>query len=94
MTNKASIHVIVHGHVQGVYFRAFVYQKASALDLTGYVQNLSSGRDVDIQAEGDKDKLEKLLDSIKTGPKGSKIESVTVKWSSYTGEHTDFAIYY
>ena len=46
----------MHGIVQGVGFRPFVYQLASRFHLSGYVINTSQG--VDIEIEG----LEKNID--------------------------------
>lgn len=48
---------IVHGRVQGVYFRAFVKDHAKELGLKGYVRNLSGGRAIEVWAEGEKTKL-------------------------------------
>ena len=44
------VHINVHGVVQGVGFRPFVYQLASKHDLKGWVSNTSE--DVKIEVEG------------------------------------------
>ena len=54
MSNPVALHAIVHGHVQGVFFRAFVAKKAAELALTGYVRNLPSEIDVEVQPKGRK----------------------------------------
>ena len=36
-------HYIVTGRVQGVFFRAFVVERAHALGLRGWVRNLTDG---------------------------------------------------
>ena len=42
-------HVLVNGHVQGVFFRGYVQRRANALGVTGWVRNLADGQvDVDI----------------------------------------------
>jgi acylphosphatase len=92
MSNHVALHAIIHGHVQGVYFRAFVLEKARELGLTGYARNLPSGRDVEVQAEGEKAQLEKLAEYLKAGPVMSLVEETTFTWSKSSGEYTGFTI--
>ncbi len=92
LPNRASLHAIIHGHVQRVFFRAFVLEKANELALTGYVRNLPSGIDVEVYAEGERENLEKLVQYIKKGPPGARIEKVTVNWSKYNEKYTQFSI--
>ena len=94
MSEQASFLAIVHGRVQGVYFRAFVKEHAKALELKGYVRNLSGGRAIEVWAEGEKTKLSELLDYLKTGPSRARVERVDVKWAEYTGRFSDFQLNY
>jgi acylphosphatase len=94
MSEQSAFQAIVHGRVQGVYFRAFVEEHAEALGLSGYVRNLSGGRLLEVWAEGDKGKLEKLLNQIKIGPSRAKVERVDVNWSEYTGKYRGFSVNY
>jgi len=94
MTDLASIQAVVHGIVQGVFFRAFVHRQANRLGLTGYVCNLPSGRAVEVHAEGERKRLEELISYLKIGPPGAKVERVETSWSEYTGSYTDFSIRY
>jgi acylphosphatase len=94
MSDLVSIKVIVHGRVQGVYFRMFVEEKATELGLTGYVRNLPDGRSVETLVEGEKTQLERLTAFLKTGPPPSKVSKVEVSWSEYTGNYQDFSIKY
>jgi len=94
LSSPASLQAIVHGQVQGVFFRAFVSQKAAELGLTGYVRNLSSGREVEVRAEGERDKLDRLVDHLKAGPPNAKVERVSTNWSRYTGRFSGFEIKY
>lgn len=89
----ASVHAVVYGYVQGVFFRAFVSQRASELSLTGYVRNLPGGA-VEVVAEGEKKKLERLISHLKVGPSAAKVERVVTNWSGYTGKYPDFSIRY
>ncbi len=94
MTDQAALQAVIHGHVQGVFFRAFVREKATALGLTGYARNLLSGQDVEVKAEGDRDKLEVLVKSLKVGPPGARVENVAVTWSRYRRQYSQFEVRY
>lgn len=94
MADLAFIQVVVSGHVQGVFFRAFISRRARELGLTGYVRNLAGDMRVEVRAEGEKEKLAKLLDYLKVGPPGARVEGVTADWSEYSGSYTGFQIRY
>jgi len=88
----ASLFATVHGRVQGVYFRAFVQQHASNLGLTGYVKNLLGGRVVELQAEGEREKLEDLVKLLYVGPQGAIVERVEIECSEYSGQFEGFEV--
>lgn len=94
MSEQAAFKAIVYGRVQGVYFRAFVEEHANALGLTGYVRNLSGGRSLEVYAEGDKKKLEELLNQLRIGPSRARVECVDVEWMNYTGKYGHFSVTY
>jgi acylphosphatase len=93
MDEPASLQAIVYGYVQGVFFRAFVSMQARELGLTGYVRNLPEGT-VEVNAEGERNKLEKLIGHLKVGPPGARVEKVVTNWSKHTGSYFDFNIRY
>jgi acylphosphatase len=94
MAQEAYLSARVYGRVQGVYFRYFVREVAKALQLKGYARNLPSGDAVEIQAEGEKQQLEKLVEQLKTGPPGARVEKVETNWSEYSGQFNNFYIRY
>ena len=94
MSERAAFLATVHGKVQGVYFRAFVQEHAKALGLTGYVKNISSGRSIEVYVEGEKEKLEELLNHLKVGPSRARVERVDVEWSEYSGLYSRFWVNY
>lgn len=53
------LRIIIHGAVQGVGFRPFIYRLAVNMDLKGWVNNSTQG--VFIEVEGDKEQLESFL---------------------------------
>jgi acylphosphatase len=89
----ASVHAVVYGYVQGVFFRSFVSQRAGELGLSGYVCNLPQGA-VEVVAEGEKGQLEKLIGYLHTGPPAAKVERVAINWSGYSGKYADFSVRY
>jgi len=93
MTDLASVQAIVYGYVQGVFFRAFASKWATELGLTGYVRNVPGGR-VEINAEGERKQLEKLIDHLKVGPPAARVKKVVTNWSEYSGNYSVFSIRY
>jgi len=94
MAEMAHLSATVYGRVQGVLFRSFAQNVARNLGLKGYTRNLTSGNAVEVQAEGDKQQLEKLVEYLKIGPSSARVERVEVDWSGYSGRFTDFDIRY
>jgi acylphosphatase len=88
------LHAVVHGRVQGVYYRAFIEDVAIALGLTGCVRNLPSGNEVEVEAEGDEDKLRKLTERLKIGPPTAYVDKVDTEWTTPTGRFSSFRISY
>ena len=88
----ASLHVILRGRVQGVFFRAFTQRHAVILGLTGYVGNLPGGRMIEVQAEGKRRQLEELLQHLYQGPVGAKVEEVEASWGDYQGSFSGFEV--
>jgi acylphosphatase len=93
MPELAHLKAIVHGKVQGVYYRAFASRIARSLSLKGYVRNVASGA-VELEAEGMKDVLEELLRRLKAGPDGAEVEKIDVNWPDYTGKYSAFDVRY
>ena len=94
MADLASVRVVVYGYVQGVFFRAFASRQATKLGLSGYVRNLPTGGAVEVQAEGERKQLEKLIGSLKVGPPTARVGKVVTNWSKYTGGYSGFSIRY
>ncbi|MBL7055787.1 acylphosphatase [Candidatus Woesearchaeota archaeon] len=87
------IHLIVHGLVQGVFFRASTIKEAKSLNLVGYAKNLEDGT-VEIIAEGSENKLNKLVDFCKNGPEMSRVDKLDIKFETSKNKFKDFEIQY
>jgi len=94
MADLASVRVIVYGYVQGVFFRDFASRRARELGLTGYVRNLRDVEAVEVNAEGERKQLEKLIGYLEVGPPTAKVTKVVTNWSEYTGSYSGFKIRY
>jgi acylphosphatase len=93
MADLASVQVTVRGRVHGVFFRAFVESWAEELKLTGYVRNRPDGT-VEVMVEGERQKLEKLVEHLKAGPPAARVEEVAAEWAVYTGGFPSFKVMY
>jgi acylphosphatase len=65
--------VVVHGHVQGVFFRDSVRRLAERHRLAGWVRNNRDGT-VEAIFEGDPEAVERLVDFCRQGPRGASVE--------------------
>ncbi|WP_373840114.1 acylphosphatase [Methanospirillum sp.] len=63
------VSMIVSGRVQGVGFRYYVEDIALGMNISGWVRNLSDGT-VEIDAEGEEDKLKNFVRTITNTKKG------------------------
>jgi acylphosphatase len=90
---KSRLHAVVHGYVQGVFFRDHAHRTAGSIGLTGWVKNRMDGT-VEIVAEGDEKDLKKLLAWCHEGPEIARVEKVDIKWEKPTGEFEHFSVKY
>jgi acylphosphatase len=69
--------VVIHGFVQGVYFRDTVRQRAVTRTVTGWVRNNRDGT-VEAVFEGEPDAVEQLVAFCHNGPRGARVDRVEV----------------
>jgi acylphosphatase len=65
--------------VQGVFFRAETERRARSLDLAGWVRNNPDGT-VEAAFEGERERVESMVDWCSRGPALSEVEGVDVDW--------------
>ncbi len=83
--SRRRIHVILSGHVQGVFFRRSTVEVAERLGLAGWVQNRGDGR-VELEAEGPEEALDALLAFCRRGPERARVEELVVVHHPARGE--------
>ena len=69
--------VIVHGFVQGVFFRETVRRHAVSAGVAGWVRNNRDGT-VEAVFEGDDVAVERLVEFSHDGPRGARVDRVDV----------------
>ena len=67
--------VVVHGFVQGVFFRDTVRRRALEAGVTGWVRNNPDGS-VEAVFEGDPAAVERLVTLCRDGPRGARVDLV------------------
>jgi len=91
MSEIVSGHIYVSGRVQGVGYRDFTQRRAEGLQLKGYTRNLPDGR-VEIEVEGERARIEELVQILWQGPPRSKVTSVEVFWGPSSSRFHAFSI--
>ncbi|MGI8576529.1 MAG: acylphosphatase [Nocardioidaceae bacterium] len=76
--------VVVHGRVQGVFFRDSCRDAAAEAGVTGWVRNRSDGA-VEAVFEGDDAAVESMCDWCRAGPRHADVDSVNVEPQQPTG---------
>ena len=72
-----TVHLVIKGRVQGVFFRASTKDKANELGINGWVKNMPDGN-VEVLAAGNKDQLENFIGWCRRGPKQAIVSDVIV----------------
>ena len=92
MPDLVYMSAMIYGEVQGVFYRAYTTRIAKSLGLRGYVRNLPKSNAVEIHVEGDREKIEGLIEQLKLGPPEAWVEKVDVNWSQFTGQFANFEV--
>jgi acylphosphatase len=76
--------VVVRGRVQGVFFRESTRRRAEAAGVAGWVRNRPDGA-VEAWFEGPLDGVSRLVEYVRSGPRGASVASVEVVDESPSG---------
>jgi acylphosphatase len=69
--------IVVHGRVQGVFFRDCTRTQAKERALTGWASNQPDGT-VEVIVEGPREAVEQLTDFCRRGPRRAQVERIEV----------------
>jgi len=87
------VHAIVHGRVQGVFFREYTKRKARELGLEGWVRNLPE-RTVETVFRGEADQVAVMIQWLYTGSPQSDVTEVDIQEEEPCDESVGFVIRY
>lgn len=83
----------IYGRVQNVSFRYYARDKARELGIKGFVRN-ELDNSVYIEAEADRNFLNKFLIWCRKGPRWAKVKDVEIQESEEIKGYEDFTIEY
>jgi Acylphosphatases len=85
MERSTTLHVLIEGRVQGVWYRGWTVEQAQALGLEGWVRNLSDGR-VEALFSGPADAANAMVEACRRGPPSARVTAVSVEeWNEPPG---------
>jgi len=88
---RERLQAIVHGIVQGVFFRHATRLQAERLGLVGTVRNRPDGT-VAVVAEGPRAHLEEFAAWLRVGSDAAVVERVDESWGDATGSFGVFRV--
>jgi acylphosphatase len=83
--------IVVNGRVQGVGFRYFTVDAARREGTTGWVRNRPDGS-VEALVEGDEESVARVERAIRIGPRGARVDAVSVDREEPSGAYRTFSI--
>jgi acylphosphatase len=83
-SDRIARHVVVHGYVQGVFFRDTCRREANAAGVSGWVQNRYDGT-VEAHFEGPEQAVDSMVKWAHEGPRNAVVERVEVSPAEPTG---------
>ena len=83
--------ILIEGRLQRMNFRLQTQQQAQRLGLVGFIRNLSDGR-IEIEIQGDEDKIEEMLAWCQKEPHSSQIKSILYRFDEPNKHYTDFMV--
>ena len=72
-----TVHLLIEGEVQGVFYRATAKEMADKLGVTGWIKNTWEGK-VEAMVAGDEISVQKFVGWCWEGPKKANVTNVTV----------------
>ena len=85
-----TIHLLIKGKVQGVFYRVTAKKIADKLKLTGWIKNTIND-DVEATVTGGEEQLQQFINWCKKGPEKAKVEDVITTQETET-PFNDFEI--
>ncbi len=74
---RKSLRVSISGRVQGVWYRAWTVEQATARGLRGWVRNRQDGS-VEALFSGPADRVDDMLAACRSGPKLARVDGIEI----------------
>ena len=87
--NKITLRLVIHGRVQGVFFRDSMCRETQQLDVDGWVKNRSDGS-VEAAVQGEPAAVNAIVRWAHRGPEFAQVERVDVEPDD--GSYTRFEV--
>lgn len=91
---RAAAHIRVRGLVYEGGYHFHVERQARARNLKGWmrIQQLPMDSFIEMEVEGTRYQINRLLDDLQTGPSTAKVFKADVQWKTDTGSFRDFRV--
>jgi acylphosphatase len=76
-SSRNTLHLLIYGHVQGVFFRQSMQREAQFQGISGWVRNRSDGA-VEAVVQGESAAVEAIVRWAKRGPERAHVEHVDI----------------
>ncbi|MBC7908594.1 MAG: acylphosphatase [Rhodospirillaceae bacterium] len=85
MNHPKTVHVLIEGKVQGVWYRGWTVEAATERGLNGWVRNLHDGR-VEAVFSGPTVTVDAMITDCRQGPPSALVHNVTAEpWTEIPG---------
>lgn len=89
--SQKTLHLSIHGRVQGVFFRDSMRREAEQLGITGWVRNRNDGS-VEAVVQGAPGDVDAMVQWAQRGPQRAEVTAVHAEPSD--GSYSEFRILY
>lgn len=76
--NQKTLHLVIHGRVQGVFFRESMRLEADRLAIAGWVCNRGDGA-VEAMVQGESATVDEIVRWARQGPAMARVERVDIE---------------
>ncbi len=91
ISNEVTLHLVIHGRVQGVFFRDSMRREAQELALSGWVRNRGDGT-VEAVVQGESGAVDAIVAWARRGPQRAQVVRVDIEPGA--GSYSGFEILY
>jgi acylphosphatase len=86
-----TLHLIIHGRVQGVFYRDSMRREAQRLGISGWVRNCGDGT-VEAMVQGNTADVDTIVRWARRGPEHARVDKLDMETAS--GDFSGFEILY